>query len=168
MPIGRFGQILKLVPVLAPADITTNATKTALVDLANAHRCTFILQFGSITSSSTSASPKVTVLAATAAASTGATAIAFNYRKSSAVATDAWGTITAATAAAGVTMALTDDNMALLVDVNPVDVFNGVGTPDGRYVYVLITPEAHTTACVVGALAEIEPRYAQNSMVSAS
>ena len=165
--IGRYGQINKIMPVLAPVDTTTTAANTIPVDLSNAHRCTFGIMFGAITSSSTTAAPTVTVLAATGAATTGATAIAFNYRLSAAVGTDTWGAITAATTA-GKALTLTSDNMMLLIDVNPVDVFNGVGAPDGRYVYVHIASEAHVTSLVIAGFAEIEPRYAQTSMLSAT
>jgi len=161
--IDRYGQVLKFLPVLTPADITTTDTNTAVVDMSNAHRCTFLVYLGSITSSSTTA-PIITLMAATGAATTSATAITFNYRLSSAIATDSWGAITAATAT-GVTVALTDDNKLLLIDVDPSVV---AGKTDGRYVYLHIDTAATITALVVGASAVIEPRYAANSMISAS
>ena len=161
--IDRYGQILKLVPVLAPADITSTDTNTALVDMANAHRCTFLVYTGSITSSSTTA-PVITLMAATGGATTSATAIAFNYRKSSAITTDTWGDVTAATSS-GVTVALTDDNKLFMIDVDPSVV---ASKTDGRYVYLHIDTSATTTALVVGASAMLEPRYAANTMISSS
>jgi len=161
--IDRYGQVLKMLPVLTPADITTTDTNTAIVDMANAHRCTFLVYTGSITSSSTTA-PIITLMAATSAATTSATAIAFNYRKSSAVATDTWADIAAATAT-GMTVTLTDDNKIMLIDVDPSVV---ASKTDGRYVYLHIDTAATITALVIGASALIEPRYAANTMVSAS
>ena len=165
--LSRFGQIVKVLPVLAPQDIGATATKTAIVDLKNAHRLTFLIPFGSITAASADQAITVTVLAATGAASTGATAIAFNYRLSSAVATDALGAITAATAS-GVSIATTDDNKMLLIDVDPIVARIANSDDDCQYVYALITPDGGATATLVSAIAEIEPRQSQNSMLSAS
>lgn len=165
--ISRFGQIVKSLPVLAPVDIAATATKTAIVNLAGAHRATFFIQFGNIAAASADQAVTVTLLAATGAASTGATAIAFNYRLSGAVATDTLGNITAATSA-GVSIATTDDGKMLLIDVDPA-VARGANTDkDCSYVYALITPDAGATATLVSAQCALEPRYAQNSMVSAS
>lgn len=161
--IDRYGQVAKFLPVLTPADITSTDTNTAVVDLSNAHRCTFLVYTGSITSSSTTA-PIITLMAATGAATTSATAIAFNYRKSGAIATDTMGDITAATST-GVTVALTDDNKLFIIDVDPSVV---ASKTDGRYVYLHIDTAATTTALVVGATAILEPRYAANTMISAS
>lgn len=161
--IDRYGQVAKFLPVLIPADITTTDTNTAVVDLANAHRCTFLVYTGAVTSNSTTA-PIITLMAATGAATTSATAIAFNYRKSSAVATDSWADIAAATAT-GMTVTLTDDNKLMLIDVDPAVVATKT---DGRYVYLHIDTNAQISAFVIGASAMIEPRYAANAMVSAS
>ena len=168
MPISRFGQIVQTLPVLSPADIAATATKTALVNLSGAHRCSFKLHFGSITATSADQAITVKVYGATSAATTTATAIAFKYRLSSAVATDTWGDVTAATAAAGASVATTDDGKVLLIDVDPRDVFAAGASGGGQYCYVLITPDAGAGVTMVGAIAEIEPRYAQNSMVSTS
>lgn len=166
MAIGRFGQINKIFPVLTSADITTTDTKTAIVDLKNAHRCTFLVMCGAITSASTT-EPTILVKASSAATTTGATAIAGKYRLSGAVATDTIGDITAFTTA-GVTPLLTADNSLILIDVDPVDVRNGTTNKNGRFVHLLMDTSASMSNWVVGALVEIEPRYAQNSMPSAS
>jgi hypothetical protein len=166
--IDRFGQVLKILPVLEPKNITTTATFCQPVSLSNAHRCTFLAEFGSITAASVDQAVTVTVLAATGAATTGATAIAFNYRLSSALATDSWGNVTAATSS-GVALNPTGGaapvatNKILLVDVDPRVVFAGVGAPDGLYVILKIAPDAGASATNVAAQAIIEPRYMVSS-----
>jgi hypothetical protein len=167
MPIDRFGQISKFVPILAPVDATSTTKITNFVNVQNAHRCTFLIPFGVITSSSTTASPAVTVIAASTAASTGGVAIPFSYRKSAAVGTDTWGAVTAV-AATGVTMTLTDDGMALLIDVDPINVANAATTTTAKFVAVKFIPNAYQTVCLLSAMAMLEPRYAQTSMVGSS
>jgi len=161
--IERFQQVLKKTPVLAPADIASTDTNTAVVDLVNAQHCTFLVNTGSITSSSTTA-PIITLMAATSAATTSATAIAFKYRKSSIIATDTWADIADATAT-GMTLALNDDSKLIEIDVDPALV---AAKTDGRFVYLHIDTSATTTALVIGASVEIEPRYAANTMQSCS
>jgi hypothetical protein len=161
--IDRYGQVAQFLPVLAPADITTTDTNTAIVDLSNAHRCTFLVYTGAVTSASTT-EPVVTLMAATGAATVSATAIAFNYRKSSAVLTDTWADIAAATTA-GMAITLTDDNKLMLIDVDPSVV---ASKTDGRYVYLHIDTNAQVSAFVIGASAILEPRYAANTMQSSS
>ena len=160
--INRFGQISHIVPVLTPIDKTTAAFNTALVDMANAHRCTFIVHFGVLTSAS--ASPTITMLAATGGATTSATAIAFKYRKSATLLTDTQGAITDATSA-GVLTTTSDDGMIYLIDVDPSVV---AGKTDGRYVYLHFDANANRSACVVGICAEVEPRYIATSPTSVS
>jgi len=160
--IGRFGQISHIFPVLTPIDKTTAAWNTALVDMANAHRCTFIVHFGVITS--TSAAPTITMLASTVGTTVGATAIAFKYRVSATLLTDTLGAITDATSA-GVLTTTSDDGMIYLIDVDPALV---AGKTDGRWVYLSVAGNAYRSACVVGVCADVEPRYIATSPTSAS
>ena len=167
--IGRYGQIMKFVPVLAPADITTTATNTSAIDLARCHRATFLLNFGAVSSTSLDQSVVVTVLASSVVTSGTGTAIAFNYRLSGAVGTDSWGAVTAATATGyAPAAASTIENTTLLIDVDPAVALAGPTSLDGRYVRVVITPTAGAAHVIVGGLVELEPRYAQTSMESAS
>jgi len=161
--IGRYGQINKMVPALAPVDLATSGGNSIPVNMANAHRCTFLAHFGVITGSSTTV-PVVTLMVATGAATTGATAITFNYRLSGAVGTDSWGAVTAATTA-GKSLTLTSDGMVLLVDVDPSLV---AGVTDGKYVYLHIATGATVSVCLAQVMAEIEPRYAATNTDSAT
>jgi hypothetical protein len=166
--IGRYGQILSFVPLMAPANISTTATNTNAVDLARCHRATFIVFGGAITATSADQNVVVTVLASSVVTSGTGTAIAFNYRVSGAVGTDTWGAVTAATAAGASIVPATLNNAFLLIDVDPANVLNGVTSLDGRYVRLVITPNAGATSTILGVLCELEPRYAQTNMESAS
>jgi len=161
--INRFGQISHIVPVSSPVDHSTTSFNTALVDMANAHRCTFIVHFGVVTCASTTM-PIITLHASTVGTTVGAEAIAFKYRLSATVGTDTLGAITDATSA-GRTGTATDDGMILLIDVDPSLV---AGKTDGRWVYLRCTSAATISALVVGVVAEIEPRYIATSPTSAS
>lgn len=157
----RFAEGLHIVPVLAPADIVATDVGTEFVDMSLFHHVSFLLQFGGMTSDSTDTAT-VTVEACPIGTTSDSTeaAIAFNYRLSSAVATDSMGAITAATAA-GVAVTAADDNKLLIVDVDAEAVAAAVsGT--GRYVRAFITTNAEMASCLVGALAVLEPRYPQN------
>jgi len=166
--IGRYGQILKYVPVLAPQNITSTATGTNAVKLGGCHRLTYEVQFGSVTATSTDQNVVITVLASSVATTNTGTAIAFNYRVSGAVGTDTWGAITAATASGASIAPATANNALVLIDIDPAVALNGPTSLDGAYTELVITPDAGATATNVSVVAHIEPRYIQTSPVSAS
>ena len=158
---------MHFVPLLAPVDTTATAINSNAVDLAGCHRATFLIPFGSVSAACTTDTVTVTVLASSVVTSGTGTAIAFNYRISSAVGTDSWGAVTAALAA-GYAMPASLQNNLLLIDVDPDVVLNGVTNLNGRYVRIVITPTAAAGHTLVSVLAELEPRFAQTNMVSAS
>lgn len=163
--INRFGQIDHVLPVLSPADITTNDTFTKLVNLSGAHRCTFEVSLGTVTCASTT-TPILTVLAATSAATTTATAIAFKYRKTGAVDTDTYGDVADATSS-GVTLVKdTDVDKIIIIDVDPAVV--AAAKADCRWACVKIDSAATISALEVGVNARIEPRYNGPSPESAT
>ncbi len=158
----RYAEKMKVLPILAPADIAATATATQYVDLDQAHWATFAVQFGAVTNSTIA----VTVECSTAASSNATEqAIAFNYRLSGAVATDSMGAITAATTT-GAALAATDDNKTLLIDLDPSAVA-ALGA-DFQFARVVVTPATDNTAVLVGAIAYLEPRYPGNSIASAT
>lgn len=163
---SKFGELENVIPLIAPQDITTTATASPYVDLKTAHSMSFVLLFGNIAAASADQAITVTVECVTGAASaSNETAIAFSYRKSTAVGANSLGSKTAATSS-GVSVATTDDNKILLIDVDPAVV--AAALADARYVRVVITPDAGASATLVAALAVIKPRYVQNAMVSAT
>lgn len=162
----RFGENVKPLPVLAPANIVATATATQYVDLKLAQNVTFLASFGAMTSDSTDT---VTVtLECSTAGSSNATekAIPFVYRLSAAVGTDLLGAITSATSDGVALPADTADNKALLIDVDPAAIAN-VGA-DYRFVRLVFTPNAEMGSCNVGAIAFVAPRYSGNSIPSST
>ena len=162
----RFAENMKILPVLAPADIVAVATATAYVDLDLMHWGEFVIQFGAVTSTDSTGGVVVTLEASTVGSSNATeTAIAFNYRLSAAVATDTMGAITAA-AATGVQVGQASDNTALIVEVDPSAVA-AVGA-DFRFVRAVLTPTSEVSATVVGAIFYGEPRYKKNLIPSST
>ena len=155
----RFGQGLQVVPILAPADIASTTTKTNFVDLKTANWATLAVHFGVITCDPV----VVTVKCSTAATTVSAINIAFKYRLTSGAAAnqDAMGAITDATTT-GATIAVTDDDKLLLIDVDPAAVA-AEGT-DYRYLHALLTSEC--TVLLVGVTAFLEPRYPGNTIAA--
>lgn len=158
----RFAEGLKVLPILAPQNIVATATATEYVDLKLANWATFAVQFGAMTSDSTDICT-VTVQASTAASSNATEiSVAFNYRLSSAVATDSMGAITAATTA-GVAVTAADDNKVLVIDVDPASLGG-----DYRFVRLVATPNAEMASCNLGAVAFLEHRFPGNSIPSST
>src|SRR3990167_3939316 len=161
----RLGVNGRHVPLLTPQDITTAATNSSFLDMKGILHATLRVFFGNIAAASADQAVVVTVECATGAATTSAVAIAFNYRLSGAVATDTLGDITAATSS-GVSVATTDDNKILSIDIAPAALEAALA--DGRFLSVLVTPDAGATATLVGVWADIEPVYASVLEISAS
>lgn len=159
----QFAEGLKVLPILAPADITTTATGTQYVDISKAHWASFVVQFGNLNNSTGT----VTVEASTAGSSNATeAAIPFKYRLTSAVATDSLGAITSASSA-GVAIAAADDNKALIIEVDPAALPANPGA-DYKYLRVVVTPATDNTNYLVGAVAYLQPRYPGNSIASAT
>jgi hypothetical protein len=163
----RYGEGLKVLPILTVADIVATATGTAYFDCDQLNWATVLVSFGAIASTDTTGEVVLTVEASTAASSNATEGnIAFSYRLSAAVATDTMGAITAATAAAGAAINNTADNTVVLIDIDPAVVSASADTR--RYVRVVITPTSEVTSTIVGATLIAEPRYPGNSIPSST
>lgn len=141
------------IPALASIDSTTTVTEamTDAIDVGEATELHFVVNFGAITGDTL----VVKAYKDANTTTTGGTAIAFNYKLTSAVGTD---TISAWTACAstGLTVAAGDDNKVLIVDIDPA-------LCDGYpYVYLGIDPGASMTSLVYGVVAVCVPRYNQS------
>jgi hypothetical protein len=151
----RFLESIKLLPLLVHADIVATATKSSYVDLNLANWCSFLVDFGAMTSDSTDICT-VTVEASTAGSSNATeAAIAFKYRLSAAIDTDTMGDVTSATTA-GVAVTAVSDGMLLWIDVDPSAVAE---TADRRFLRVVLTPNAEMASCIVGVTAFLDTRY---------
>lgn len=167
--IGRYAEITKVVPLFGCYNIGSSATNSKALDLARCHRATFFVVHGVVTAASpTLQSVVLTVLASSVVTSGTGTAIAFNYRVSGAVATDTWGSPTAALAAGATIMAGTLTGATVSIDVDPAIALNGPASLDGRYIRIVATPGTGVTVDNMAVVAEVEPRYIQTSPESAS
>lgn len=165
MIYDRFVSGLNTLPLIAPVDTAATAVQ-GVVKMGGAHGGTAFVFFGANTAASADQAVTVTVEAATSSASTSAEAVAFNYRLSGAVGANTWGAVTAATTA-GVSVAIsTDDNKMLAIDIDPSKFL--AAKSDATHVRVVVTPNAGGTATLVSAWAQLEPRYGQSTMVSAT
>ncbi len=152
------------VPLLAPVDIASTTTTCAYMDLRNAQKASFLIQFGAITSATTTDEFVITIQAATAEGGTEA-AIDFRYRKSGAVGANTWGAVTTVAAATGLGMGADDsDDMFVLIEVDP----DALAANDYRYARVLLTDNDDMEACLVSVMGIIEARYKQTTHISAT
>lgn len=164
--MARYAEKLHIVPLLAPA-ASTSAVVSYAAALKNAHWLSFLVTWGAMTSDDQSMT--ITLESSTAVGATTAatdTAIPFVYRLAGAAGTDDnWGDPTTC-AATGLVIAGTQDNMALLIDIDPA------GMPaldsDAVAVRVHIAGASQTTNYAVGVVALIEDRYPQAEHLSAS
>ena len=146
-----------VVPLLAPVDSAATTVNSDVVSLENYHNVQFIIPIGTISGDTIA----VTVEECDDFTPSNSTAIAFSYRLSSAVGTDSIGTRTAATTA-GVTIAATDDNKVLIIDVASDELTDGYPC-----VRVVLDPGANMSVFLVGAVAIMRPRYPQAAQISA-
>jgi hypothetical protein len=137
--------------------------------LAECHSVNFYVYAGVITTASAddTVGAIITVEAATAAASASTeAAIAFQYRISAATGTNTWGAVTTATST-GYEFPFDGDGMLLELSVDNADVANAITSGvDGRYVRLVVTPNAQATAFNVAIWAFQNPRYKQVTMVA--
>lgn len=158
----RYAEGLKVLPVIAPQNMTSSAVSGTSVLLQDAHWMTFIVQFGAFTSDSTD------VVVLTVESSTGSStnsndeAIAFSYRLGAAVGTDSMGAITAATSDGATFGADSDANKIVIIDVDPAYV--AAKDTDAAYLRVVATPSANVAGLQISALVAMENRYPGNSM----
>ena len=162
-----YAENVKVLPILAPADIGASATGTQYVNLKHvAGMLELQIQFGNIASTDSTGEVVVTVEASSAGSSNASeAAIAFRYRLSAAVATDTMGAISSATTA-GAAVGQGDDNKALLIYIDPSDVT--AASDQYSFVRAVVTPTAEVTATLVGGVARFIPSYAGNAIPSST
>lgn len=146
-----------VIPVIAPYDSATTVTEayTDAINVGRVTECQFVLQFGTITGDTV----VVKAYKDTNSTAGDGTAIPFLYKKTSAVGTDTTTAWTAATTS-GVTVSASDDNKALVIDIDPA---RCEGAP---YVYLGIDPGSSMTVLLQSAVALVVPR--DNQAIPAS
>ena len=154
----RYGMGIQIVPLMSPVDLGSTDTGSAFVNVRNANWVTFEIPFGTITGDTV----VVTVEESTAASSGSEVAIPFVYRLSSPLGTDSWGAVTTCDSG-GVTVAASDDDSILLIDVDPATLDAGY-----NYLRVWLNLGGSASAVEVAVIAHLEPRYPQTSPISSS
>ncbi len=156
-----------IIPLLAPADIASTTTYGGYMDLRNAQKASFLIQFGAITSTTATDEFVITVVAASVDTGVAGTAVDFRYRKSGALGTNTWGAVTTVAAATGLGMGADDsDNMLVWVEVDPDAL--AAANADYRFAAVLLTDNDDMEACLVSVIGIIEARYKQTTHISAT
>lgn len=151
-----------IVCFLAPQDIVSTATTCPYVDLRNAQKAFFLLQFGAVTSTTVTDDWTITIQCATAEGGTEA-AVAFRYRASGAVGANTWGAITTADTTGFTVAPDTDDNKGYLIEIDP----DALAANDYRFARAVLT-DVDAEACLVTGFAFLEARYKQTTHISAT
>ena len=167
----RFAEGLKILPVLGPLAVGAAEAVTAGVDMDMANWCTFLVNFGNMTSCDSDA---CVVLARCSSEATSATteplAIPFWYRISGPVNTDAMGAIahveTSDNGFGTSDVGHADDflNATLVVDIDPAEV--AARAAQQRWVSLSITPTG--PIAILGEVAVVEHKYPGNSIPSST
>lgn len=153
----KFDQDSHIFPVIAPVDTTSTTVNTDVVDAGQSlSPITFGIQFGVITGDEV----VVTVEECDDVTPTSTTAIAFDYRLTSAVGTDSVGAKTAATTT-GVTIAAGDDNKMLLVYVD-----NRALSAGRSYVRCVCNPGGSASVCLISGFVALNPVYGRGTITS--
>ncbi|MDY6917391.1 MAG: hypothetical protein SVP26_05515 [Chloroflexota bacterium] len=137
-----------VVPMIHPADITTNATATDVIHLANYHHALILIQTGTNSKGCT-----LTVEKCDDVTPSTHPAIAFNYRKMTT--SDTWGALTAAEST-GIAIGDGDDNAVIGIEIDCAEL-------DSDYPYVRACLSAPASGNnYYSAVAVLTPRYAQD------
>ena len=137
-----------IIPLLAPVDTAGTAIQGDVFDAGECVSVEMQVSFGVITGDTVA----VTVEECDDIVPTNSTAIAFEYRKTSAVGTDSVGAVTAATTS-GVTMAADDDGKILQIFVDPAALTAGY-----PYLRFVATPGGSASVCLLQGVANVKPK----------
>lgn len=140
---------IHVVPLTAPVSIT-GANQSDVVGLKEYHAAKVLVPVGALAVNLT-----ITIEECDDTTPSNYTAIAFRYRKSSAVGTDTMGSWAAATSSGLALTATTDNNKVVEILIEGAELSDGY-----PYFRVVLTP-ASASACLVSAQAILSPRYAQ-------
>ena len=160
----RYAENVHIIPIYAPQATTAADLETAHVNIENAQWITFLCGWGALTTDS--GDGVIKVYSTTAATTVNAASQSFQYRLSSAVADDNWGAITSvdSTATAGAPIGDTNENMFMVIDVDPSAV--EAADAGAKYIHLLMDGSALATNPSFSAVAFIESRYPQNEHIS--
>ncbi len=162
MSFNSFVQYNNVVPLKQPVDAGTTDFVLPYVNLKGAHHLAWLIQFGVTTENATTDVIDVTVEAATTENGGTEVAVAYNYRKSSAVTANTWGAVTAATTA-GIDLTDEDEGMSLWIELDP----DTLAADGYQFARVAVALNAFTV-CLVSAVAFLDTRYKMTTMQSST
>lgn len=160
----RYGEGLKIVPLLGPTAASTDSTVSAFVNVANANWIQFLVHCGANDTTTV-----ITVQSCTSNSTSGATLVGvpFEYRISGEMGTDTWGAITTCDSA-GFSLTSAYADVSVLIDIDPQDLAaNSDITTDYKYLRVALTCTSYA-GNPINVHAVLEPRWSQNGVISAS
>jgi hypothetical protein len=162
----RYAEKIQIVPIWAPQASTAADLETAHVKVKNAQWVSFLCGWGALTTDG--GDGVIKVYSSPLATTANAVSQSFSYRLSSAVGVDNWGDITTvdSTATAGAPIGDANENMFMLIDVDPASVV--AADADAEYVHLLIDGSNLATNPSMSVVAFIEPRYPQNENLTSS
>lgn len=162
MGFNSYGQYNNVFPLLNPVDLGSTATNIPSVALKGAHRIAFLVQQGVTTPNASSDICDITVVAATAEGAVAQTAITGYYRKSTGVAANAWGDITAFTAT-GIELTDDDEGFSLWIEIDCAT----LASSDYTHLHLNVEQNAFS-AFFLSATAFIDTRYKMATMSTAT
>ena len=164
--MARYAEKLHIVPLLSPA-ASTGTSLSYAAKLKNAQWLSFLVNWGSMTSDSTDVMTLTVVATTGGGNTTGASdvAIPFVYRLSAAVGSDNWGDATTC-ANTGLTINATQDDVALLIDVDPASI--PALLSDAAGVRLVIDGTVVITNYATSVIGLIEDRYPQAEHISST
>lgn len=151
----RYAQNYHVIPVLGATTVTAASTTSAWVDMSKNLWVDFHVILGDITGDTMGITVEECTANATATDSAAEVAIPFCYRKTNAAGSDTFGALTT-NDSSGLTVSADEDGMTFVISVDPATLDAGY-----KYVRVVISESAGTSAAVKAVNAILYPRYMQ-------
>lgn len=151
--VGLYDQGVHVVYLLEPKDLGSSTTATDVVGVKEYSWIQFVCQIGAITGNA------VIYLYESTSTTASGSALAATYRLTSAVGTDSPGAVTTLTTSGLTLTDGTDENKAVLIDVDPATLTAGYS-----YLFLSLDPGSVLLASVVALL---KPRFPQETNLSA-
>jgi hypothetical protein len=164
----RFSQQLQAVPLMAPATLADG--DFGHVRLKNMQWLSFLINWAAITNDTDNIVFKVySTTCEDGSTNSADVALPFWYRLSAAVGGDNWGDVTyVSTGSDGATVVGTQDNMALIIDVDPAIIPSKDADATHVYIDIDVTITSTDTAPAGSIIGVFEPRYPQAENISST
>jgi hypothetical protein len=164
----RYAEGMNIMQLVEPHVVAATAHRSGSVDMDMANWVTFLLSAGQVSSGAgtSTATLILTVECSSVTTGTSATLIPFDYRLSSAMATNGWATILHGTSD-GVTITAGAGgftNKLFMIDVDP----SNAAAHGAQYRYLALNATFNTTLTTASVIGFVEPKYPGNAIPSSS